>query len=100
MSGVTADKAIAYWSASNSVQHNVDLAWRTPCGRREHVFGERGRYIYLHSRISRLNDLGVEMSIILQWIFKKYDVYGGASWIALAKDKDKLRAFVNTVMIP
>jgi hypothetical protein len=57
-------------------------------------------YTYIYIRVSRLNDLGVELRIIFQWIFKKQDVCEGSlSWIDLAKDRDKWRALVNTVMV-
>jgi len=44
-----------------------------------------------------LGDLGVDGRIILRWIFRKWNV-GGMDWIDLAQDRDRWRAFVNTVM--
>jgi hypothetical protein len=34
--------------------------------------------------------------IILKWIFRKWD--GGMEWIDLAQDRDRWRAFLETVM--
>ena len=42
-----------------------------------------------------LEDRGVDGSIILQWISKKWD--GRMNWIELAQDSDKWRAPVNEV---
>jgi hypothetical protein len=44
-----------------------------------------------------LEDLGVDGSIILKWIFKKWDG-GGMDWIDMAQDRDRWRALVNAVM--
>jgi hypothetical protein len=45
----------------------------------------------------RLEGLGVDGSIILKAVFKKYD--GGImNWIDLAEDRDRWRAVVNTAM--
>ena len=44
-----------------------------------------------------LGDPGVDGSIILRWIFGKWDV-GGFNWIDLAQDRDRSRALVNVVM--
>jgi hypothetical protein len=43
-----------------------------------------------------LEDLGVDVRIILKWIFKKWD--RGIDWIDLAHDRDRWRALVNAVM--
>ena len=42
-------------------------------------------------------DLGVDWSIILKWIFRKWDV-GGMDWIDLAQDRDRWRKHVSAVM--
>jgi hypothetical protein len=41
-------------------------------------------------------DTGVDVRIILKWVFRKWD--GGMDWIDLAQDRDGLRALVNAVM--
>jgi hypothetical protein len=43
-----------------------------------------------------LGDPGVDGSIKLKWIFKKWD--GGMDWIEVAQDRDRWRAVVNAVM--
>jgi hypothetical protein len=43
-----------------------------------------------------LEDPRLDGSIILKWIFKKWDV--GMDWIDLAHDRDRLQALVNVVM--
>jgi hypothetical protein len=43
-----------------------------------------------------LGDPGVDVRIILKWIFKKWD--GGMDWIELAQDRDRWRALVNAIM--
>jgi len=44
-----------------------------------------------------LENPGIVGRIILRWIFRKCD--GGCmDWIGLAQNKDRWRAFVNTVM--
>jgi hypothetical protein len=43
-----------------------------------------------------LGDPGVDGSITLKWIFKKWD--GAMDWIELAQDRDTWRALVNAVM--
>ena len=42
-----------------------------------------------------MEDLGVDGSVILNWIFKKWD--GAMGWIALVQDRDRWRALVNAV---
>ena len=44
-----------------------------------------------------LEDPGVDGSIILRWIFRKWDV-GDIDWIELAQDMDRWRALVKAVM--
>ena len=44
-----------------------------------------------------LGDPDIDGSIILRWIFMKWDV-GGMAWIELAQDRDRWRALVNAVM--
>ena len=44
-----------------------------------------------------LGDQDVHGSIILRWIFRKWDV-GDMDWIELALDRDRWRALVNAVM--
>jgi hypothetical protein len=43
-----------------------------------------------------LEDLVVDVSIILEWIFESG--MGGMDWIDLAQDRARRRAFVNAVM--
>jgi hypothetical protein len=43
-----------------------------------------------------LGDPCLDGTIILRWIFRKWD--GGMDWIELAKDRDRWRAIVNAVM--
>ena len=43
-----------------------------------------------------LEDIGVDVRIILKWIFKNQA--GGVEWIDLAQDRDKWRALVKMVM--
>ena len=40
----------------------------------------------------------VNWTIILKWIFRKWDVGGGLDWIDQAPDRDKWWALVNAVM--
>ena len=42
----------------------------------------------------RLGDPGADGSIILRWIFRKWDM----DWIDVAQDTDRWRALVNAVM--
>ena len=44
-----------------------------------------------------LEDLGIDVGIILKWIFKKIALEG-VTWLNLAQDWDKYLAVVNTVM--
>jgi len=43
-----------------------------------------------------LGDPGVDGSIILRWIFRKW--VGGVDWIDLAYTRDRWRAVVNAIM--
>jgi hypothetical protein len=43
-----------------------------------------------------LKDPGVDVRIILKWIFKKWN--GDMDWIDLAQDRDRWRALVNVLM--
>jgi hypothetical protein len=45
-----------------------------------------------------LEDLGVDGSIILKWIFKKWDGKGSMDQIDLDQDRDRWRAVVNAIM--
>jgi hypothetical protein len=40
--------------------------------------------------------LGVDVKIILKWLFKKWD--GGMDWTELAQDRDRWRTLVNAVI--
>ena len=44
----------------------------------------------------RLEDPGIDVRIILRWIFRKW--VGGMNWIGLAQDRDRWRSLVNAVM--
>jgi hypothetical protein len=48
------------------------------------------------SQCDHLGDPGVDGSIILKWIFKKWD--GGMDWIELVQDRDRWQAAVNAMM--
>jgi hypothetical protein len=43
-----------------------------------------------------LGDPGIDGTIILKLIFKKWN--GGMDWIELAQDRDRWRSLVNAVM--
>jgi hypothetical protein len=43
-----------------------------------------------------LEDLGVDRTIVLKWIFKQWD--GGVDWIDMAQDKDRWRGVVNAAV--
>jgi hypothetical protein len=43
-----------------------------------------------------LEDAGIDVEIILKWIFTQWD--GGVDRIDVAQDRDRLRALVNVVM--
>jgi len=45
----------------------------------------------------RLQDLGVDGSILLNWIFNKWDC-GGMDLIKVAEDRDRWRTLVTAVM--
>ena len=44
-----------------------------------------------------LGDPGVDMRIILRWVFRKWDV-GVMGWIEVAPDRESWRTLVNAVM--
>jgi len=46
---------------------------------------------------NHLRDPGLDVKIILRWIFKNWYV-GGMDWIELTQDRDRCRALVNAVM--
>jgi len=59
----------------------------------------RGVYRALERKLSErehLEDPGVDGSIIVRWIFRKWD--GGMDWIDQPQDRDRWRALVNAVM--
>jgi hypothetical protein len=43
-----------------------------------------------------LGDSGIDVRIILKWIFKTWD--GSMDWIELTRGRDRWRAVVNAVM--
>jgi len=45
-----------------------------------------------------LEDTGVDRTIILRWILRKWDGGGSMEWTDLAEDRDRWRALVNAVM--
>jgi hypothetical protein len=44
-----------------------------------------------------LEDPSIDGSLILRWIFRKWDV-GGMDWTDLVQDRDRWQALVNVVM--
>jgi hypothetical protein len=44
----------------------------------------------------QLEDPGVDLRIILRWVFMNMD--GGVEWIYLAQDRNRWRAVINAVM--
>jgi hypothetical protein len=44
-----------------------------------------------------LEDRGIDVRIILKWIFERLDG-GGIDWIDLSEDRDRWMAVVNKVM--
>ena len=59
--------------------------------------GEEKRFWWRNLRDKdHFEDPGAEGRIILRWIFRELDV--GMYWIELARDRDRWRAFVNSVM--
>jgi hypothetical protein len=45
----------------------------------------------------QLEDLGIDIRIILRWIFRKCGNWG-MDWIDLAQDRDRWQTLVNVVM--
>jgi hypothetical protein len=45
-----------------------------------------------------LEDSGIDGRIILKWIFKKLDGWGGMDCIDMVQDRNRWRALVNVVM--
>ena len=43
-----------------------------------------------------MEDPGIDVRIILRWIFRKW--VGVMNWIGLAQDRDRWRSLVNVVM--
>ena len=43
-----------------------------------------------------MEDIGVDVRIIVKWIFKKW--YGGMDWILHAQNRERWRAVVNAIM--
>jgi len=43
-----------------------------------------------------VEDIGVDVRIIVKWIFKKW--YGGMDWILHAQNRERWRAVVNAIM--
>ena len=53
-------------------------------------------YAVRRVQANHLKDPGVDVRIILKWIFERLD--GGINWIDLVQNRDRWRAIVNTVM--
>jgi hypothetical protein len=51
------------------------------------MYGER-RGVYLMERVD-MGDIGVDVRIILTWIFRKWDGVGGMDWFDLAQDRNR-----------
>jgi hypothetical protein len=43
-----------------------------------------------------LKDLGIDVRIILKWVFRRWD--RGMDWIDVAQERDTWQALVNAVM--
>jgi hypothetical protein len=65
-----------------------------------HVWGKRAVHTGFWwgdlMECKHLEDPGVDETIILNWVFNKFD--GDMDWIVLAQNRDRCRALVNAVM--